>query len=65
MPDSLTAPVHRLLASGIGVENAIVELQKMGFTPEQAVLAIHRATTLPLADAERRVKQSTKPSPAA
>lgn len=55
MPDSLTAPVHRLLASGLTMDQAIVELQKMGFTRTQAALALHRATTLPLAEAERRV----------
>ena len=58
MPDSLTAPVHRLLASGRGVDQAVAELRKMGFTPEQAALALHRATTMPLEDAKNRVRQS-------
>jgi hypothetical protein len=54
VPDSLTAPVHRLLAAGFGLEQSIVELQRMGFTKEQAALALHRATTLPLPEMQER-----------
>lgn len=58
MPDSLTAPVHRLLASGMSVDSAVAELKRMGFTPEQAALALHRATTLPIHEMEQRVQKN-------
>ena len=58
MPDSLTAPVHRLLASGVSVDDAVGELKCMGFTQEQAALALHRATTLPLHEVEQRVRKN-------
>ena len=54
MPDSFTAPVHRMLASGMTIAQTLVELQRLGFTPQQAVMAVHRATTLPFDEIERR-----------
>ena len=57
MPDSLTAPVHRMLAEGNRVDDIIAELKRLGFNQQQSVLALHRAMTISRGEAELRVQR--------
>jgi hypothetical protein len=55
MPDSLTAPVHSMLARGMSVEDVVCELRRLGLDQHHCALALHRAMTIALDEAEKRV----------
>jgi hypothetical protein len=57
MPDNLTAPVHKFLSEGMGIDEVIGELKRIGFDRALTVRALRQVTGMAAAEAEARVSR--------
>jgi hypothetical protein len=55
MPDNLTAPVHKFLSEGMGIDEVIGELKRIGFDQALTVRALRQVTGMAAEQAEARV----------
>jgi hypothetical protein len=55
MPDNLTAPVHKFLSEGKGVDEVIGELKRIGFDQALTVRALRQVMGMAAEQAEARV----------
>jgi hypothetical protein len=57
VPDNLTAPLHRLLAEGLPLDEIIAELKRIGFDQALTVRALCQVMALSPEAAHRRVAE--------
>ena len=55
VPDNVTAPVHRFLSEGMGIDEVIGELKRIGFDQALTVRALRQVAGMAAEQAEARV----------